>query len=82
MATVSTAALHSADEAREQSCYQLGMASSSPSPGRFCREIHVTIEPGRAIGELVDDFHHFRATIEFEAGTITSVVGEALRIPW
>ncbi len=42
----------------------------------------MTIEPGRAIGELVDDFHHFRATIEFEAGTITSVAGEALRVPW
>ncbi len=52
------------------------------SPSRFCREIHVTVEPDRAIGELIDDFHHFRATIEHDGAHITSVLGEALRIPW
>lgn len=57
------------------------MASPTP-PGRFCREIHVTVTEGRAIGELVDDFHHFRATIEHDGERITAVLGEALRIPW
>lgn len=50
--------------------------------GRFCREIHVTIEPGRAIGELIDDFHHFRATIEHDGERIVCADGEGLRIPW
>ncbi|MDG2303286.1 MAG: DUF2889 domain-containing protein [Candidatus Binatia bacterium] len=57
------------------------MPSSDTTAG-FAREIHVTVEPRRAIGELVDDFHHFRATIEHDGRTITSVTGEALRIPW
>lgn len=57
-------------------------ATTATMPGRFCREIHVTVEHGRAVGELVDDFHHFRATIEHDGTTITNVVGEALRIPW
>ena len=52
------------------------------TPGRFCREIHVTIEPGRSVGELVDDFHHFRATIDHDGSTITRVHAEAPRIPW
>lgn len=50
--------------------------------GSFCREIHVTVETGRATGELIDDFHHFRATIEHDGRSITRVLGEALRIPW
>lgn len=56
--------------------------ASSARPGRFCREIHVTVEPGRAVGELIDDFHHFRATVEHDGTRIRTVTGEALRIPW
>lgn len=57
------------------------MTPTTP-PGRFCREIHVTVTPRRAVGELIDDFHHFRATIDHDGKRVTSVVGEALRIPW
>ncbi len=53
-----------------------------PARTLFCREIHVRIERGRAVGELVDDFHHFRATIEHDGERIHRAVGEALRIPW
>lgn len=49
---------------------------------RFCREIHIGTAPGRAVGELVDDFHHFRASIEHDGSSITGIRGEALRIPW
>lgn len=48
----------------------------------YCREIHVTTEPRRAVGELIDDFHHFRATIEHDGQQILVAKGEALRIPW
>ena len=48
----------------------------------YCREIHVTTGPRRAVGELIDDFHHFRATIEHDGSRIRTVKGEALRIPW
>jgi len=34
------------------------------------------------VGELEDDFHHFRAYIAHDGRTVTHVRGEGLRIPW
>lgn len=42
----------------------------------------MTVEDGSAVGELIDDFHHFCATIEHDGHRITRVAGEGLRIPW
>lgn len=62
---------------------KIDMSSTPPAPhGRFCREIRVVVEPGRAVGELIDDFHHFRAEIEHDEERVTRVTGEAPRIPW
>lgn len=40
------------------------------------------VEPGFATGELVDDFHHFRAIVRHRAGVVTDVQGESVRYPW
>jgi hypothetical protein len=48
----------------------------------YRRELSVRLGPGRAIGELIDDFHHFRASIEHDGARVTAVTGEALRHPW
>lgn len=37
---------------------------------------------GILIGELEDDFHHFRATLTHDGREVTGVRGEAIRIPW
>lgn len=55
---------------------------TSTADNIFCREIHITLGQGRSIGELVDDFHHFRATIEHDGTKVLSAEGEALRVPW
>lgn len=56
--------------------------------GIYRREIRVCVTPatpdtpGRAVGELVDDFHHFRATLLHDGDTVRDARGEALRHPW
>ena len=50
--------------------------------GIYRREMNVKIAPGIAIGEMVDDFHHFRATIYHDDKTVQEVIAEALRPPW
>ncbi len=34
------------------------------------------------VGDLEDDFHRFRVTVEHADGVVTAVRGEALRYPW
>jgi hypothetical protein len=50
--------------------------------GWYRRELEVRCEAGRAVGELVDDFHHFRATLDHDGSFVTRAVGEAIRYPW
>lgn len=50
--------------------------------GIYRREMNVKTAPGVAIGEMVDDFHHFRVTIYHDDETVQKVVAEAVRPPW
>jgi hypothetical protein len=50
--------------------------------GIYRREVRVEARPGCATGELVDDFHHFRARIWHDGARVLEVRGEALRHPW
>jgi len=50
--------------------------------GIYRREMNVKTAPGIAIGEMVDDFHHFRATIYHDGKIVQEVIAEALRPPW
>ena len=50
--------------------------------GVYRRELRARLQPGLAVGELIDDFHHFRAFVSHEAGVITGVRAEAPRHPW
>lgn len=40
------------------------------------------VDPHTVVGDLEDDFHHFRVTLAHADGVVTSVQGEALRFPW
>lgn len=48
----------------------------------YRRELVARCEPGCAVGELVDDFHHFRASVFHDGVRVTRVAGEAVRHPW
>jgi len=48
----------------------------------YRREMSVRRTPDGAVGELVDDFHHFRARIVCTRDRVSAVVGESLRTPW
>jgi hypothetical protein len=48
----------------------------------YRRELCVRCEPGRAVGELVDDFHHFRSIVDHDGARVTRARGEVLRHPW
>jgi hypothetical protein len=51
--------------------------------GVYRRQVSVRMPgPGVAIGEVIDDFHHFRATIAHDGGRVVDASGEALRYPW
>ncbi|MBW2268078.1 MAG: DUF2889 domain-containing protein [Deltaproteobacteria bacterium] len=50
--------------------------------GIYRRELCVRVLPGFAVGELVDDMHHFRATVSHDGERVTDAVGEAVRAPW
>ncbi len=50
--------------------------------GIYRREVSVEIGDGVAVGEVIDDFHHFRATIRHAGHIVTDVEGEAVRYPW
>lgn len=34
------------------------------------------------VGELEDDFHHFRVTIDHDGAHVTGIIGEGVRFPW
>ncbi len=48
----------------------------------FRRELHVDIGEHRVAGELIDDFHHFRAEFDVMPGHVIAARGTALRYPW
>jgi hypothetical protein len=50
--------------------------------GTYRRRILVIASDGAVTGELEDDFHHFRATLEHDGQRVTRATGEALRVPW
>jgi hypothetical protein len=51
--------------------------------GVYRREVSVRMpEPGLAMGEVIDDFHHFRASIRHDGSRVREAHGEALRHPW
>ncbi|MDJ0865109.1 MAG: DUF2889 domain-containing protein [Myxococcota bacterium] len=50
--------------------------------GVYRRRIRLVAEPGAVVGELEDDFHHFRARIHHDGVRVTAAEGEALRFPW
>ena len=55
---------------------------SSYGSGIYRRRITLEADGDRVVGELEDDFHHFRATLRHDGARITSARGEALRMPW
>lgn len=50
--------------------------------GIYRRELHVRLAPGRAEGELIDDFHHFLVVVHHDGTRVTEVEGEVVRQPW
>ncbi len=48
----------------------------------YRRELRVRSREGAAVGELVDDFHHFRSSLYHDGARVTRAVGEAVRFPW
>jgi hypothetical protein len=51
--------------------------------GVYRREVSVRMpQPGTAVGEVIDDFHHFRASVHHDGARVTAAHGEALRHPW
>ena len=50
--------------------------------GVYRRRITLEAHGDHVIGELEDDFHHFRAVLRHDGSRITAARGEALRMPW
>jgi hypothetical protein len=51
--------------------------------GVYRREVSARMPgPGVAVGEVIDDFHHFRATVRHDGERVVEALGEALRHPW
>ena len=48
----------------------------------YRRVLDVRVTADRAVGELIDDFHHFRATLDLDGRRIVRARGEAVRYPW
>lgn len=49
----------------------------------YRRAIQLTsTEPGVVVGDLEDDFHRFRVTLQHDSSRVAAVAGEALRSPW
>ncbi|MCP4067193.1 MAG: DUF2889 domain-containing protein, partial [Phycisphaeraceae bacterium] len=48
----------------------------------YRREMNVHATDDGALGELVDDFHHFRARVKCDGDRVLEVVAESLRPPW
>jgi hypothetical protein len=52
-----------------------------PSTG-YHRRIRLVGTDGRVVGDLEDDFHHFRVTIDHDGARVTGILGEGVRFPW
>lgn len=50
--------------------------------GIYRRELSVSRTEEGAIGELVDDFHHFRARVIVREDVVVGAVAESVRSPW
>ena len=50
--------------------------------GVYRRRIRIEVTADTAIGELEDDFHHFRAILRHDGSKILEGTGVALRMPW
>jgi hypothetical protein len=50
--------------------------------GAYHRRIRLTAQPGIVLGELEDDFHHFRVRVAHDGIRVRSVEGEGVRFPW
>ena len=50
--------------------------------GAYNRRVRIIASDGCVSGELEDDFHHFKATLEHDGQHITRATGEAMRVPW
>ena len=50
--------------------------------GCYRRAIRLRADPGRAVAEVEDDFHHFAVTIEHDGTRVTDARGQAIRYPW
>jgi hypothetical protein len=50
--------------------------------GIFRRELSVALSDEGAVGELIDDFHHFRARVICREGAVLDVAIESIRRPW
>ena len=48
----------------------------------YRREVRAEVGDGSAVGEVIDDFHHFRALVRHDGERVTGVEGETLRHPW
>jgi hypothetical protein len=53
----------------------------SPPTG-YRRRIRLVGSDGRVVGDLEDDFHHFRVTIDHDGERVTAIAGEGVRFPW
>ena len=50
--------------------------------GTYRRRIIVRLEGFRAVGELEDDFHHFRVALDHDGRQVTRIEGSGMRSPW
>jgi hypothetical protein len=50
--------------------------------GTYRRRIIVRLDGARAVGELEDDFHHFRVALDHDGERVTAVDGSGVRAPW
>ncbi|MBW1883115.1 MAG: DUF2889 domain-containing protein [Deltaproteobacteria bacterium] len=48
----------------------------------YRREMSVRPTEDGAVGEIVDDFHHFRARVTCDGDTVRDVIAESVRPPW
>lgn len=50
--------------------------------GVYRRRIRLEARPGRVLGELQDDFHHFAVVLHHDGRRVGEVRGGGLRVPW
>jgi hypothetical protein len=53
----------------------------APTSG-YRRRIRLVGSDGRVVGDLEDDFHHFRVTVDHDRRCVIAVKGEGIRFPW